>query len=107
MNRVKVKKVFDDEDCLGIFALNHFHPEGEEVPIMYLHEQKCWALSGKTCTDRPDNIQQGKAMVVNSELDTDTMHTMKMNAIELGSKTRIDWEKISKMMKEHITFNLL
>ena len=99
---IKIDKLFGEENCLGVFAVNFTHPEGPGIPLVYLHHPECWLGAGQYCTDRPV-INPVELVVIDHELEIPTVHVNQNTTMNL-SKSTVDWENISTILQKHTTF---
>ena len=104
-----VNFIFEDENCPGIFATNFHHPSGECVPLLYLHCSECWLGSGRSCTESAGNTDKQQKVVINTELDFNTLHVHQDTVVTLrvDKQYQLNWEEAVKIIQEHANFQLV
>lgn len=104
---LKTKKMFENEDCLGIFSSKYPHPQRKNIPLMYLHSKSCWLSTEKhcQCEDRPQSVIDQNVLLSDNYLFVRQIHLSYQTVSTTKDKGKVDWESLKKIMVEHISFS--
>ena len=103
---LKVKKLFVNSSCLGVFSEKYPHPMKKDKPLMHLHSKLCWLDSNNSshCKDRPKIIPNQDA-VLSEETFLPEVHVFYQTVSVPYNKEKIWWYKLKQILEERVPFS--